>query len=145
MSERYPSELLRELRNEIPIARLIAEVLRLPYKISEGYFRFLCPHCLEFHTATNAETNLARCFRCKENFNPIDLVMVVKGSNFVQAVEFLLDLPLLDGKPEPRRDPRRKEVKETASGRPGGNPLVQDPGGSLMFGPDGRLKHPGKS
>ncbi|MEK6621873.1 MAG: hypothetical protein AABZ13_05275 [Planctomycetota bacterium] len=25
----------------------------------EGYFRFLCPLCSEFHTATNPKTNLA--------------------------------------------------------------------------------------
>jgi hypothetical protein len=83
---------LRTLRNEIPVAHLIAEVLDLPSKISEGYFRFLCPICREFHTATNPRTNLARCFRCARNFNPIDLVMLARHANFTEAVEFLLDL-----------------------------------------------------
>ncbi|WP_208596420.1 hypothetical protein [Desulfonatronospira thiodismutans] len=43
-------------------------------------------------TACNPRTNLARCFRCERNFNPIDLVMVVKGLNFREAVEFLQDM-----------------------------------------------------
>lgn len=92
MSRRYSKELLRELRNDIPIAYLISTILDVPSKVSEGYFRFLCPYCREFNSATNPETNLARCFRCEENFNPIDMVMAVRCSNFVEAVEFLQDL-----------------------------------------------------
>ena len=38
-------------------------------------------------TATNPRTNLGRCFRCQRNFNPIDLVMVVKRYTFLQAVD----------------------------------------------------------
>ena len=89
MANRYSKEMLRRLRNEIPIAQLIANGLEVPFKMSEGYFRFLCPICSEFNTATNAKTNLARCFRCERNFNPIDMVMVVKACNFVEAVKFL--------------------------------------------------------
>jgi hypothetical protein len=79
---------LRSLRNDLPIARIL-ELLSVPVKISEGYVRFLCPYCNEFNTATKPATNLARCFRCKENFNPIDLVMIVKRLNFVEAVALL--------------------------------------------------------
>jgi hypothetical protein len=89
---RYSKSLLRTLRNDIPVAWLIAAVLELPHKISEGYFRFLCPICREFHTATNPRTNLARCFRCARNLNPIELVMLTRQTNFTEAVEFLLDL-----------------------------------------------------
>ena len=92
MARRYSEELLRELRNDIPIAWLIAEVLEVPSKISEGYFRFLCPRCREFNTATNPRTNLTRCFRCRENYNPIDLVMITRSLNFTEAVRFLLRL-----------------------------------------------------
>jgi hypothetical protein len=92
MSRRYPKALLRRLRNDIPVARLIKDVLDLPSKMSEGYFRFLCPLCSEFNSATNPKTNLARCFRCKRNFNPIDMVMIVRRCNFAQAVKFLLAL-----------------------------------------------------
>lgn len=89
MANRYSKETLRMLRNEIPIARLISDFLRIPCKVSEGYFRFLCPLCSEFQTATNPRTNLARCFRCHKNFNPIDMVMVVKCCNFREAVQLI--------------------------------------------------------
>jgi len=89
MQKRYSKEMLRKLRNEIPIAILIADLLKLPNKICEGYFRFLCPVCSGFDTATYPKTNLARCFRCEKNFNPIDMVMVVNRANFKQAVEYL--------------------------------------------------------
>jgi DNA primase len=92
MTKRYSKELLTRLRNEIPIALLISDLLKLPNKVSEGYFRFLCPMCSEFNTATNQKTNLARCFRCKKNFNPIDMVMEVKCVGFVDAVEYLNEI-----------------------------------------------------
>ena len=91
MSDRFSSQLLRSLRNDLPIAWIL-EILALPVKISEGYVRFLCPRCGEFNTATKTATNLARCFRCQENFNAIDLVMLVKRLNFVDAVESLIEL-----------------------------------------------------
>ena len=81
--------MLRRLRNEIPITLVIAEFLKLPTKVSEGYLRFLCPLCTEFITATNPKTNLARCFLCEKNFNPIDMVMVVKQVSFCKAVDYL--------------------------------------------------------
>jgi predicted RNA-binding Zn-ribbon protein involved in translation (DUF1610 family) len=91
MSERFPDQLLRSLRNDLPIAWIL-ELLAVPVKISEGYVRFLCPRCGDFNTATKPATNLARCFRCKQNFNPIDLAMLVKRLNFVDAVEYLCQL-----------------------------------------------------
>ena len=84
-------ERLRALRNGIPIDRVLA-VVDLPLKHSEGYCRFLCPLCGEFNTATNPRTNLARCFRCERNFNPIDLVMIVEGRTFLGAVDRLASL-----------------------------------------------------
>ena len=87
---RIPAAHLRRLRNEIPIFELIQTHLDLPAKLQEGYLRFLCPRCNDFHTATNPKTNLARCFRCSTNFNPIDLVMTVKKYTFLEAVAFLV-------------------------------------------------------
>jgi DNA primase len=89
MARGYDPQLLRTLRNDIPIQHLIADVLDWPSKNSEGYFRFLCPACSEFNSATNPKTNLGRCFRCRRNFNPIDFVMAANKCTFVQAVEFL--------------------------------------------------------
>lgn len=92
MSNRLPPEMLRALRNQIPITILIEKFLKLPTKVSEGYMRFLCPLCSEFITATNPKTNLARCFRCEKNFNPIDMVMVVKQVSFRSAVDYLSNI-----------------------------------------------------
>jgi predicted RNA-binding Zn-ribbon protein involved in translation (DUF1610 family) len=83
-----PTRKLRELRNRVPIDRVLAAV-DLPLKHRDGYLRFLCPLCGDFHTATNPRTNLARCFRCKRNFNTIDLVMVVEQRSFLAAVDRL--------------------------------------------------------
>ena len=82
-------EHLRELRNRIEMIPLIAEALELLYKTHDGRFRFMCPLCHDFDTAVNPATNLARCFRCQRNFNPIDIVMTVKRYSFMQAVHYL--------------------------------------------------------
>jgi hypothetical protein len=89
MKRRFTGNELFKLRNCIPIDWLIGENLNIASKISEGWFRFLCPICGEFDTATNPRTNLARCFRCEKNFNAIDLVMTVKGLDFIGTVEYL--------------------------------------------------------
>lgn len=89
MPRRFSAQELRKLRNLIPIDFLIEKILMIPSKFTEGYFRFLCPLCSEFNTTTSPKTNLARCFRCQEKFNTIELVMVCKQSNFVESVKFL--------------------------------------------------------
>ena len=89
MSNMLTPEHLHELRNHIEIIPLIADVLAIIYKTHDGRFRFMCPLCNDFDTAVNTQTNLARCFRCKQNFNPIDIVMTVKHYSFMQAVRFL--------------------------------------------------------
>ena len=89
MSKYFSSNLLRRLRNEIPIDSVIIGLLKMDVKNAHRILRFRCPLCFNFHTATNDETNLARCFDCKNNFNPIDLVMAVDGKSFIEAVEFL--------------------------------------------------------
>jgi predicted RNA-binding Zn-ribbon protein involved in translation (DUF1610 family) len=66
MGQRYSKTMLRKLRNDIPVDFVIADILKQPNKISEGYFRFLCPNCGEFNTAVNPKTNLGRCFSCKK-------------------------------------------------------------------------------
>ena len=99
MHRHFSDETLRKLRNDIPIARLIGDVLGIPCKIREGYFRFLCPLCSDFNTATNPKTNLARCFKCEKNFNPIDIVMLDKRLNFVEAVAFLNGIVTINREP----------------------------------------------
>lgn len=96
MGNRYSKKMLRMLRNAIPVDIVIADLLKQPNKISEGYFRFLCPNCGEFNTAVNPKTNLGHCFSCEKNFNPIDMVMSVKTYSFTQAVEYLMTVARLN-------------------------------------------------
>jgi DNA primase len=96
VSQRFPSDFLRALRNDLPINDLIRSQLNLPRKERDGFLRFLCPRCNEFHTATNPKTNLGRCFRCNVSFNPIELVMAVEHCRFVDSVKILA--PLLEAR-----------------------------------------------
>jgi hypothetical protein len=91
MPEHYSANLLRRLRNQIPIDAVIADLLKLEVKNDHNILRFRCPLCYNFHTATNHKTNLARCFDCQKNFNPIDMVMTVGKCGFLDAVEILKD------------------------------------------------------
>jgi hypothetical protein len=100
----YSDDFLRMIRNKIKIDQLIC-VLRLETRSSKKIVRFRCPLCHGFHTATNAKTNLARCFDCKRNYNPIDLVMAVSRCDFVDTVEFLKQL--IDSSPKVISDGRR--------------------------------------
>ena len=89
MANHYSAILLRTLRNRIPIDAVIVDVLRLDIRPDKTLLRFRCPLCERFHTATNPKTNLARCFDCEKNFNPIDMVIAVTHCSFVDAVERL--------------------------------------------------------
>ncbi len=89
MSNRYAANFLRKLRNDIPIDAVIINFLNLEARPLNNILRFRCPLCGNFHTATNDKTNLARCFDCKVNFNPIDLIMTVEKCSFIDAVERL--------------------------------------------------------
>ncbi len=102
MPRRINEAELRRLRNDIDIAQLIRH-LDIAWKRDDGYFRFLCPICHEFNTATNPRTNLGRCFRCRKNFNPIDIVMSVERVSFLEAIRLLR---LLDDELQRSDDPQ---------------------------------------
>jgi hypothetical protein len=91
MAKLYSPDFLKMLRNQIPIDEVIIDLLNLEVRNNHKILRFRCPLCYNFHTATNHETNLARCFDCKKNFNPIDLVITVENCGFVDAVKILKD------------------------------------------------------
>jgi DNA primase len=97
MPKCFPRQLLFRLRNEIPLEQVIGNHLNWPGKRRDGRFLFVCPRCGESQTAVNPQTNLGRCFRCEENFNTIDFVMLVTGRDFVETVDFLT--PLLPARP----------------------------------------------
>jgi len=88
MAKFFTRNQLYNMRNNIPLADVL-RLLQWPHKTRDGRICFVCPHCSETLTAINQRTNLARCFRCEINFNPIDLVMVIKDYDFVAAVHFL--------------------------------------------------------
>jgi DNA primase len=83
-------DLLRRLRNDLPMPVTIAALGRQgpPSKMSEGYFRFLCPHCGEMRATVNPRNNLAHCFCCKKNLNNIDLLRLL-DYDFLNAVALL--------------------------------------------------------
>jgi hypothetical protein len=78
------------VRNRIPIRHVIENLLAIPSETVHGVFRFRCPLCAGRHTAIKPETNLSRCFDCEKNFNSIDLCMLVRRTDFVHSVKFLL-------------------------------------------------------
>lgn len=90
MIKRFTSEQLRQVRNDVPIEALIRALGVAGVHSGEGRrFRFQCPQCLCFQTATNERTNLARCFGCSRNFNTIEITMLVNERPFVDCVKFL--------------------------------------------------------
>lgn len=91
MPKYFTRQLLYRIRNEIPLATLVAE-LQWPHKTRDGRLCLLCPRCGELIAVVNPRTNLARCFPCEVNFNTIDLTMSIKACDFVDAVHFLQPL-----------------------------------------------------
>jgi uncharacterized CHY-type Zn-finger protein len=88
MAKFFTRHQLYQMRNNIPLAEVLT-ILGWPHKTRDGRVCFICPQCSESLTAINQRTNLGRCFRCEINFNPIDLVMLINGYDFVAAVQFL--------------------------------------------------------
>ena len=76
---------LRRLRNEIDFGNLF-RYMRWPHKRQDGKLIFVCPDCSESQTDVNRQTNLARCFRCEKNWNPIDMTIAVYRIEFLEAV-----------------------------------------------------------
>ena len=100
----FSSQQLYSLRNGINVQMLIENTLRIPCRVTEGCFRFLCPLCNAFDTAINPKTNLARCFHCEKNFNTIDLVMLIRQTDFVQSAKFLQSIHQKDPVEQDRGD-----------------------------------------
>jgi hypothetical protein len=84
------ADLLRRIRNDLPMPVTIAALGRAgpPSKMSEGFFRFLCPHCSEMLATVNPRNNLAHCFCCQKNINNIDLLLS-EDYDFIAAVALL--------------------------------------------------------
>lgn len=90
MTRRFTSGQLTYLRNQVPIVRVIEALPELVTRHDDGKLRFGCPVCHGFNTSINAKANLGRCFDCRNNFNPIELVMGQRQISFVESVKWLL-------------------------------------------------------
>ena len=84
------AELMRRIRNDLPMAATIAALGRdgPPSKLRNGRFVFLCPRCGEMLTYINPRNNLAHCFCCQKNLNNIDLLLTL-GYDFRTAIAVL--------------------------------------------------------
>jgi len=91
MAKHYTADFLRMLSNQVLIDAVIINLLNLEVRNGHKILRFRYPLCHSFYRPANHETNLARCFDCQKNFNPIDLVMTMGKYGFLDAVEMLKD------------------------------------------------------
>ncbi|MGB5988100.1 MAG: CHC2 zinc finger domain-containing protein [Desulfobacterales bacterium] len=87
MTRRFSSGELKFLRNRVPIDRVMETLFGTSIRGSNR--RFVCPICGGLDTSVNAGHNLARCFSCRRNFNPIELVMHQLKISFVDSVKWL--------------------------------------------------------
>ncbi len=85
-----PPDLLRRLRNDVRVADVI-DRLGVATRARGARRAFRCPQCECFHTGVRERTNLARCFACERNFNPIDFVIAERRWTFLDAVRYLSD------------------------------------------------------
>ena len=110
----FTKQQLFQVRNDIDIDWLITEKLHLERQFN-CLWRFQCPVCQQFNTATQKKNNLARCFSCQQNFNTIDLVIYSKKVNFVPSVQFLLSLlekKIISNGPVHNLSAVKKEIKK---------------------------------
>ena len=89
MTRRFSAQELSFLRNRVPINHVIETMLSVATGNDNGKLSFACPVCRGMNTGINASHNLARCFDCRKNFNPIEFVMHQLHLNFVDSVKWL--------------------------------------------------------
>jgi hypothetical protein len=89
MIRRFSPRELTFLRNRVPVDCVIENLLELPTRRNHDKLSFACPVCGGFDTSVNTADNLARCFACQQNFNPIELVMHQLKIGFVDSVKWL--------------------------------------------------------
>ena len=89
MTRRFSSRELTFLRNKIPINHVIETMLSVAAGNKNGAPSFNCPACHSANTSIHTRHNLARCFDCRRNFNPIEFVMHQRHISFVDSVKWL--------------------------------------------------------
>lgn len=79
---------LRRLRNDVPVVDVILDLhVESTRRGSRANFR--CPDCGRFRLLLHKRENLAHCFSCGKNFNPIDFAMAVGNLRFRDAVRYV--------------------------------------------------------
>lgn len=89
MKRRFSAEELFYLRNHVPVTHVLKTLLKAPLENRGNRTCFICPLCRGFNTSINSPHNLLRCFSCRRNFNPIELVMQFRDMDFVAGVKWL--------------------------------------------------------
>jgi len=113
MTCRFSAQELAFLRNNIPINRVIETMLSVATGNNNGAPTFNCPACHGPNTSINAKHNLAGCFDCRQNFNPIEFVMHQRHTSFVDSVKWLKrhHRQPLPGKPSSSQNPSAQPIK----------------------------------
>lgn len=106
--KRISAEHLWVLRNDVPVRLVLAE-LRIPTKTRGRRVTFRCPACEGFHAAINPQANLVQCFRCRQHFNPIDLVVTELGCRFLDAVRLVESIARSEASPSLSQPHRGQE------------------------------------
>lgn len=101
MTRRFSAQELSFLRNGIPIEHVIVSFLSLQHRRDSDKLRFACPLCGGFDTSILLKTNLARCFACKRNFNPIEMVMAHLRLGFAESASWLKERNVKRGNEKP--------------------------------------------
>jgi hypothetical protein len=89
MTRRFSPEELFYLRNRVPVTHVLKTLLKAPLENRGKRACFICPLCRGFNTSINSPHNLLRCFDCRRNLNPIELVMQFRAMDFVAGVKWL--------------------------------------------------------
>ena len=84
-----PTICLRRLRNQIPFGTAVRAACSGRTSDAATNWPSSAHVARETHSAVNPRTNLARCFHCQTNFNPIDFTMDARECDFVEAVQYL--------------------------------------------------------
>lgn len=92
MSNRLSKEHLQKLRKDIPVLRVVRELLGVPSAVVENTLRFECPLCRQLHIVIQQESNVAHCLSCERTFNTIDIVILSKKVDFLKGISLLQGL-----------------------------------------------------
>lgn len=89
MTRRFSPGELSFSRNRVLIDGVIENLNGFPRQKTNSKTPFACPMFGGFDTSINSVHNLARCFSCRQNFNPVEFVMHQLKISFVDSVKWI--------------------------------------------------------